>query len=605
MPDNREKIRGSMLKTAARLWGQTESEQESNFDPLVSLLLGACAVELDKFTNEIQASRARILQNLVQLLLPEALTGPLPAHAIATALPVERTTELDEKTQFYRPGKKEIYFSPTGNFRLNKASVRFMVAAGAVHSMDISYNKELVAVSRLPLPASRVWLGIDEPHTSLGGTQFYFGLAANSERQLFYHHLPRAEWSIDGIILTHHSGYQSGDISGETVTLSSVSGDQRGIGSRAKSFVNSFYKHSFVTLTDDHGITAKKCSSTMPSELSGAFSEATLALLNEQPLRWISLQFPESITDSLLQNLTITMNCFPVINRRLHEVNHRMQDITNIIPLDSEDELLDIQEVTDESGGRYLTLPSPAEDDEPLTVQLWKGGVARFDDRDAAAMTDQLLQLLRDECAAFSSLDREFIGGEIRQLQQVIRRLEQALATRNLRAAPKPYLVVRQRRNTAKHLFVKYWSTVGAKSNDCKAGSILQLYQGTATEGNRVVLVSPSQGGRDRLSLSDSVLAWRSALLSKDRLVTAEDIKAFCQYQLSHRMKKLDIRRGVMIPVGDRQGLARVVDVIVTWHSWHVTDDNEIAERAFWEENLRLLLTERSSPLVQYRVTII
>jgi hypothetical protein len=35
-------------KNVARLWGYTETEAENNFDPLVSMLLGACATELEK-----------------------------------------------------------------------------------------------------------------------------------------------------------------------------------------------------------------------------------------------------------------------------------------------------------------------------------------------------------------------------------------------------------------------------------------------------------------------------------------------------------------------------------------------------------------------------
>src|SRR5215211_6924150 len=101
MYETKEHIKSRMLKNAARLWGYKETETESSFDPVVSLLLTAFASELEKVSGDIQASGARVLERLVQLLSPDTLTGALPAHGIATALPVEDATELFEDTRFY------------------------------------------------------------------------------------------------------------------------------------------------------------------------------------------------------------------------------------------------------------------------------------------------------------------------------------------------------------------------------------------------------------------------------------------------------------------------------------------------------------------------
>ena len=113
-----------MLKNAARAWGYPETEAENNFDPLVSMLLSACSIELEKISSEIHSSRSRVLERLVQLLSPNALTGALPAHAVACGTPVERTLDIQEDAQFYinrrQPGVsendeatwKDIFFSP-------------------------------------------------------------------------------------------------------------------------------------------------------------------------------------------------------------------------------------------------------------------------------------------------------------------------------------------------------------------------------------------------------------------------------------------------------------------------------------------------------------
>ena len=53
MQESREHIKTRMLRTASRVWGYSETESENNFDPLVSMLLTACASELEKISGEV------------------------------------------------------------------------------------------------------------------------------------------------------------------------------------------------------------------------------------------------------------------------------------------------------------------------------------------------------------------------------------------------------------------------------------------------------------------------------------------------------------------------------------------------------------------------
>src|SRR5690606_4675755 len=122
-------------------------------------------------------------------------------------------------------------------------------------------------------------------------------------------------------------------------------------------------------------------------------------LIQEQSLRWFQIQFPETIPNGMLQELSCHMNCFPVMNRKLHEVYYRLQDHINVIPLRSDDIFLDLEEVkTDEN--KRLAIHSYSPGDKEFSAMLMRnGGIGRFDERDAAAMIEFLLQLLRDESA--------------------------------------------------------------------------------------------------------------------------------------------------------------------------------------------------------------
>ena len=152
MTTSKQHIKESMMQSAARFWGLPETDTDASFDPLVGLLMGACATELEKINSEIESSRSRVLERLVQLLSPEALTGVLPAHAIASAMPTEQVGKTNAEDQFYtsqrfaatqdeeQASQKDIYFSPVGNFMLHKAAIKYKAVGNKIIQTDGAAN---------------------------------------------------------------------------------------------------------------------------------------------------------------------------------------------------------------------------------------------------------------------------------------------------------------------------------------------------------------------------------------------------------------------------------------------------------------------------------
>lgn len=619
MQESRDHIKTRLLKNAARAWGYAETEAESNFDPLVSMLLTACAAELEKINGEIEGSRGRILERLVQLLSPDALTGALPAHAIACATPIEDKLEVKEETQYYTPRKlqglseneeslwKDIYFSPTADFRLTKASIRYMATGNALYRVGNSINKEVIAHTGpgKELPACTLWLGIDEPGVSLKNTLFYFDLRNEADKQLFYHQLPKATWYWNDMPISHAAGYGRRTISGEQIDLETVLNREDDTSGKVKKHVNAFYKPNFITLLDEADLTVSPDNSVLTTMIRESFPEKALQQLDKHALRWICIDFPQTISNRLLQDVVCVMNCFPVINRRLHDQTFRLQEIINIIPLQTEDLFLDLAEVTSDDGKMLNVRSFEKDGEESLTMLLRNGGVGRFDERDAGAIVNYLLQLLRDESAAFSTLGNDFMNSEMKQLQQIINKLEQRLFSRQLNREQIPYLIIRNNTKSAwQNIFIHFWSTCGMEGNNIKAGSTLRLYKGSGIEKNQITLVTTSQGGRDRLGTTESVLAYKSALLSRDRLITMEDIRAFCHYQLGERVKSIEVQKGIMVHPDQLQGFVKTIDITIGIHRSAYDEMMERGEIAFWKDNLKLLLEEKSAALLPYRVFI-
>lgn len=632
MQESRQHIKTRMLKNAARAWGYPETESESNFDPLVSMLLSACSIELEKISGEIQASRARVLERMVQLLSPDAFTGALPAHAVATATPIETKTELAENAQFYITRKvqsasdetdtsfwKDIYFTPTASFQLNKSTIKFMATGNKLYRMSNAISKDLnkditkdlikepvgQTETGKELPANTLWLGIDEPEVSLQNTLFYFDIRNEANKQQFYHQLPKASWYWDDRTIPHLPGYGERPISGERPDLKNILQREDDISGKIKRQVNAFYKSYFVTLTDPQDITTSEGNAILFDMINEAFTGKPAELIKQHSLRWVCIDFPQTITSVMLEDVICVMNCFPVFNRRAVDITYRMQEVVNVIPLQTEDLFLDLEEVSNEDGKILTNRTFQKKEEEAISILLRNGGVGRFDERDAVSVVDYLIQLLRDESAAFSAIGNDFMNSEMKQLQQVINKLEQRIYSTQMMREQTPYLIVRNNMKSPwNNIFIRYWSTSGTDANNIKAGNTLRQYKGSNIENSQIILLSTSIGGHNKLSNTESVLAFKTALLSKDRLISSEDIKAFCHYKLGERVNKIDIEKGVMIHPDQQKGFMKTIDVMIDINRKDYEDMLENGEVTFWIENLKLLLEEKSVALLPYRIFI-
>lgn len=615
MQESREHIKTRMLKNAARAWGYPETEPEGNFDPLVSMLLTACSIELEKISGEIHASRTRILERLVQLMSPDAFTGAVPAHAIATATPVEKTFCVTGNEQYYITKKltnpseqgesitKEVFFSPTGPFRLNKAVIRFMGAGDRLYRVHDSITKEPVAQAGYgkSLPQNTLWLAIDQPGVSLKGSLFYFHLTNENQKELFYHQLPKAVWYRDEQRMEHTPGL----VVNEGDNLNDLLVRNENITGNIQKQVNNFYGSCFVTLNDENDLAVGENTGLLWSTINDVFvGDSVQSLLQMEPLRWICIDFPQTVSSGLLQDVVCVMNSFPVINRRIHTLTHRLQDIVNIIPLYTSDTFADLEEVTNEEGV-LLNSRKQGEVNDHIPVLLRNGGVGRFDERDAASFVNYVVQLLQDETVAFSSLGTDFMNQEMKQVQQTINKLAQRMLSKQQAKEQVPYLMMR---NTGKipwqNIFITYWSTAGADANYIKSGSKLKQYKDAPLQSNQVTLVTTTLGGRNKMGASESIDAYKSALLSRNRIITTEDIRSFCKYQLGQRVRDVMVRKGVMIQPDQQCGYAKTLDVVLNIEKRAYELMRENGEITFWKENLTVMLTEKSVTLLPYRVFI-
>jgi hypothetical protein len=615
--ENREQIRNRMMKTAARLWGYPEDETETSFDPLVNVLFSACALELEKISNEIHASRARLLERMVQLLSPEVLCGPLPAHAVMHARSIEEVGWLSEEDQFYSSqkrgstfesgsnGYKDIFFAPTGKFQLNTATVSYLATGHQLYRYREMISKEMIThcLPGKELEQRVLWIALSGARMKLHNSQYFFELRNEVNKELFYKNLSQTRWFCGEQELHVLPGYNQDNISGEHLDIEQLLVRKNTASWKLKEFVNAFYKPKFITIRQrDKAIVEQP---GWPAELLQVFDKKKLQALQADNVHWIKIQFPENIATTVLQDVVCHVNCFPVLNCRLHETLHHMHDILNIVPLYTRDIFFDLHQISDLDGHVYNMRAIERNAQEQLTVILRQGGIGRFDERDASMIVENIVQLLSDESAAFSVLGRDFLSGELKNLQQIIYKLEQQMVTRELNRAYTPFLVVRKENNAKlNNLTIGYWSTAGERGNGIKAGAPLQTYSSNNFNQTQCALITTTIGGRNRLSASESITAYKSALLSRNRLISLEDIKLFCKLQLGNTAKHIEVKKGVMVPRQVSQGFTRTIDVTIKLNRKDFMEARENNQLQYWKDSLALKLTDKSAALTPFRVFI-
>ena len=66
--NSKKQVRNRMLKKAAQLWGIPASEIDVSFDPIISILITACAAEIEKISADVNESQTRITEKIIQLM---------------------------------------------------------------------------------------------------------------------------------------------------------------------------------------------------------------------------------------------------------------------------------------------------------------------------------------------------------------------------------------------------------------------------------------------------------------------------------------------------------------------------------------------------------
>ncbi|MGV0925407.1 type VI secretion system baseplate subunit TssF [Empedobacter tilapiae] len=607
---SKESIKARMLQNATKLWGVKNSQA---LDPVVKLLIDAFSTEVFKANNEIQNINGRILEKLARLLTPAKYTHPNPAHAIAIAYPEEDNEILLDHTEFVikkhlNSFKKtqsnqqlSISFTPIDHIELINAQTVLMLAGNTVYSVDEQLNKiPIHRISNSIENYRKIKIAIDLTNYNSDVfpefLSFYSSNPTFEEIDFVYRLLPHIKVTCDNKTLEVSEGKTYPTIE----NLNGYEGlfREQSIYYKLKEDIKNIYNNRFIEISGFDKNILKDLTPT-PNEID--FSNLALNEYKNKKLIWLTFEFPPQFNQEILENFLFSLNTFPIYNRGWKKTEYNLDIMGNNIPLETEENeyFLYVDEVIDEVGKKYTEIPfTPTTNLEKGLYTVRRGGMERFNERNAVDLLSNVIELLRDEVAAFSVFNHDKVKDVLSEISGKIKGLMIKIDHADRELKDNVNYVIIEPLEKSGHTYATFWMTNCSIANHLRPGTELS----SQTNEQRIILFTETIGGLEEQKRSDSILAYKYALTTRDKIITKEDVKNYCKMVLRNEVKRINVKRGTMISDKPKEGFIRTVDIEI------YPQDYAFYGHKYWDnlsEVLKKDIKLKAIDGVEYRVNIV
>jgi hypothetical protein len=581
----KDKIKDRMIKTAARIWGVQDQEVESNFDPLVELLIEACSSELEKINHEISLTHTRLLGRLIDLILPETIFGPVPASCVMQVTPGELKTAINPLHQFHTgqinalPGQEQenmdFYFSPIGKFTLHQAQLSYIFAGSSLFRHKQGGLKELIHSKDQAKDTNDIsnefWLAISVPgeQPSLNGLQLFFSLGSHSESLSFYNSLGRSAATLNDHEIALKKGYSEPDqfeLSSPEEIL--VSGNN--MSAKLCRQVAYIYSHRFF-----HIITGETVQEvTLPEHWKQVLPGKIASEIANEKLVYIKITLDNYFPQTVFDTLNCAINAFPALNRRLNSITYRTDEWLNVIPLPIEDHFFYLQAIMTASGGEYRFRTSAHANELQEGEAILKiNGVGKITSREVRDLTGVLVEAIRDQSAYFGEVGNEYILSRLREINQILSGLEEQISIAKDNHATHYYLLLRPRQG-GETIHIDYWMSNGSRAHYLRPGVKLNPVGNNQLNIKYGMLLTAPAGAKDSFSENDKKNILRHQLGANEKIISASDVKLLCYRLFGNRLQKVEVNKGVHVSPEKQKGFFRSIDITITY-AGNITNINQ------------------------------
>ena len=603
----REEVKSRMLHHISSLWGIKNTD---SLDPLVRVLVEALSGELNKTQQEIYAFEKRILAKIALLFTPGLLSSPYCAHGIVHAQSSESECIINSTTSFYlkkkiagNDGGIDLYFTPSCKTSLSDAGIKYLGTASKVYEFDAIKQKTLFLTGKSNINDHQdIWLGIQagKGFQTLDGVHFYFDFLNTDEKRHLFATIRNAIWKTGKRELKVEKGIR---VKSDTEKVAGIF-DAFDPMLQIENEVTHFYGEHFVTISDQATEITEEEKCFYPDQFKDNFTQAELGKFTSK-LFWINIRPTSYMEEKTLFALFVSMNSFPVLNRRMKDIVHRAKGLSSILPIVTEpyEYFLSVKELSDSRGKVYNHIPGQETEGQIQgTYAVRKGGTEKMDSRTAKEYLQNLVEIIRDEYAAFSSFGQDTVGSLLNDLDKILVQIEQRIKQNKSFNLDSASYVSIESLNQNDIIFLQYWITNANSATDIHPGTKLKPEKGVEVKADSVVLLSGITGGKKALEPERHIGAFKYALLTHNRLMTAEDLKAFCSHELGDKIEKAEIRKGFIASKNPKEGFVKCVEVLLTrkpetktiseqeWTSLLAETQSKMEMRSALNMSLRLVL---------------
>jgi hypothetical protein len=189
----------------------------------------------------------------------------------------------------------------------------------------------------------------------------------------------------------------------------------------------------------------------------------------------------------------------------------------------------------------------------------------------------------------------------LKEINQIISRFKNKIAEIGAKNSNTPYLIFNSKDKKDKRLlFAKYWTTNGEAANKINTFSKFSLHKGADFDKDSIILLSTTQGGKNELTNSEKIYAYRENLISNHRVVTRQDIVILCKNHYGEAIKKIEIKNGIQNSLDSNIGYTPTLDIYLEKDL--STERYNEEEWEFLKDDLKLLIERRAINIVPFRV---
>lgn len=550
MVDKRQQvIKERLQKFAMDLWNITDPGQ---VDPVIDLMLEVIAYNSNRLYRSIDESDSNILQRLARLLVPHKWSLPSPSHGLMSVMPKGDDSCLLTPMDFFHARKMvfekgwiDIDFSPLSNYPLVNAEIKAVSFDRKViyYSKDGEQEEDYPDVNN-KVEDDVVWLGISMSENMLHST----------------HKLVLCILPEESSLAPFLRDIQAYDGKGRLLKLTVpefplVDSDKY----QYFDDISAYYANNYIQIELGSRFSSTRPFSVYPQKW-GNLDESDE---RKDKLVWIKLKFPLVFQQTNFEKVRFLLNTYPVVNRSLITSRHNFTKQGNIVSLPCKNNrfLLNIESFRDGFNHQYVNV-SDYYDEYPVgTYSLYFGNLERFDSDNARILINKLLLLAHEDGNAFEALNIDTLRDQLNQLYLNIESIEKSVHdfTQD-KSIPRAFLFTQPYKGT-EEAEVAYWVTDAEAANGLDYRTTIYQYDNVKFSANGAGFQTTTKQGCSHDGEQSLINRLRYGMLSRERIVTREDVRSFVHCHLGQWADSIDIQDGIAISKDVRRGIIRTTEV--------------------------------------------